>query len=267
MHKLSDFIARTIIIVDDSPRFRRFVVGMLTEFGFRDLHEFSGSEEAFEFLTTHHVDLVMSDLGMEPLDGFAFADRIRHGGAVINRMVPILLMTGHASRQNVQKAVMSGIDEIAVKPMSSTYLAERLLTVFDRPRVYVKTGSGYFGPDRRRRNDPTYRGPERRSGQPAEILSEERLLALREAAWQRSRTQPVLSTSSRTAAPMRITPPAAPIEEDPGFTITHIGFRRKPQDAIYGDVSSARSGGAVPVVVKKSRRPRSAGETSPFGER
>ena len=250
MPKLTEFIARSIIIVDDSPRFRRFVAGMLIEFGFSDIHEFSSTDEAFEFLTTRHVDLVMSDLGMEPMDGFAFADRIRHGGAIINRMVPILLMTGHASRQNVQKAVMAGIDEIAVKPMSSSYLAERLLTVFGRPRVYVKTGSGYFGPDRRRRNDPTYRGPERRSGQPAEIVSEERLLALREAASLRSRG---LLKDTKSSAPA--------LPDDPGFTITHIGFRERPNEAVYGDLVGTRNTPAVPVVVKRSRRPR--GPTQP----
>lgn len=243
MPKLTEFIARTIIIVDDSPRFRRFVAGMLDDFGFRNIHEFSSTEQAFEFLTNQHVDLVMSDLGMEPMDGFAFADRIRHGGAIINRMVPILLMTGHASRQNVQKAVMAGIDEIAVKPMSSNYLAERLLTVFGRPRVYVKTGSGYFGPDRRRRNDPTYRGPERRSGQPAEIVSEERLLALREAASLRSRGLLLDASAS---------PDMQPVPENPGFTITHIGFRHNANEAVYGDLVAP----VIPVVVKRSRRPR-----------
>ena len=245
MPKMTDFIARTIIIVDDSPRFRRFVAGMLNEFGFRDIHEFAGTDQAFEFLTTRHVDLVMSDLGMEPMDGFAFADRIRHGGAIINRMVPILLMTGHASRQNVQKAVMAGIDEIAVKPMSSNYLAERLLTVFGRPRVYVKTGSGYFGPDRRRRNDPTYRGPERRSGQSAEIVSEDRLLALREAASRRSR--------GLLDAPASSTPT---LPENPGFSITHINFRQKTNEAVYGDLVGERATPVIPVVVKRSRRPR-----------
>ena len=247
MPKLTEFIARTIIIVDDSPRFRRFVAGMLDEFGFRNIHEFSSTEQAFEFLTNQHVDLVMSDLGMEPMDGFAFADRIRHGGAIINRMVPILLMTGHASRQNVQKAVMAGIDEIAVKPMSSNYLAERLLTVFGRPRVYVKTGSGYFGPDRRRRNDPTYRGPERRSGQPAEIVSEERLLALREAASLRSRG--LLQDASASSD-------AQPLPENPGFPITHIGFRHNANEAVYGDLVGERATPVIPVVVKRSRRPR-----------
>ena len=253
MPKMTDFIARTIIIVDDSPRFRRFVAGMLNEFGFRDIHEFAGTDQAFEFLTNQHVDLVMSDLGMEPMDGFAFSDRIRHGGAVVNRMVPILLMTGHASRQNVQKAVMAGIDEIAVKPMSSNYLAERLLTVFGRPRVYVKTGSGYFGPDRRRRNDPTYRGPERRSGQPAEIVSEDRLLALREAASLRSRG--LLEVKANTPPP----------PEDLGFSITHINFRQKTNEAVYGDLVGERANPVIPVVVKRSRRPRAPAQ--PSGDR
>lgn len=258
MHKLTDFLARTIIVVDDSPRFRRFVVGMLNEFGFRNVREFSGSEEAFQFLTTQHVDLVMSDLGMEPSDGFVFADRIRHGGSIVNRMVPILLMTGHASRQNVQKAVMSGIDEIAVKPMSSSYLAERLMTVFGRPRVYVKTGSGYFGPDRRRRNDPTYRGPERRSGQPAEILSEERLLALREAASQKSRG--VLQ------APRTTQTTEQPATEDAGFPIIHITFREKSSESVYGDLSAGRPQAPVSVVIKRSRRLRTP-DGAPRGDR
>ncbi|CAI9407119.1 Sensor histidine kinase RcsC [Pleomorphomonas sp. T1.2MG-36] len=253
MPKLTDYIARTIVIVDDSPRFRRFVAGMLNEFGFHDIHEFSDTDAAFEFLTGRHVDLVMSDLGMEPMDGFAFADRIRHGGAIVNRMVPVLLMTGHASRQNVQKAVMAGIDEIAVKPMSSSYLAERLLTVFGRPRVYVKTGSGYFGPDRRRRNDPTYRGPERRSGQPAEIVSEERLLVMREAASLRSRG--LLSE----------TPVEFPLPENPGFLITHINFRPRTNEAVYGDLVGARANPIVPVVVKRSKRPRGPSQPSRNG--
>ncbi len=46
MPKLTDFIARTIIVVDDSPRFRRFVAGMLNEFGFDDIHEFSDTLQA-----------------------------------------------------------------------------------------------------------------------------------------------------------------------------------------------------------------------------
>ncbi|MBS1181259.1 MAG: srrA [Proteobacteria bacterium] len=254
MPKLTDYLARTIIVVDDSPRFRRFVAGMLTEFGFGDIHEFSDTQDAFDFLASQHVDLVMSDLGMEPMDGFAFADRIRHGGAIINRMVPILLMTGHASRQNVQKAVMAGIDEIAVKPMSSSYLADRLLTVFGRPRVYVKTGSGYFGPDRRRRNDPTYRGPERRSGQTAEIVSEERLLALREAASLRSRG--LLSGASADASSL---------PENPGFVVTHIGFRQKSNEAAYGDLAGGRATPVIPVVVKRSRRPRAPSQPSRDG--
>ncbi len=254
MPKLTDYLARTIIVVDDSPRFRRFVAGMLNEFGFGDIHEFSDTQDAFDFLATQHVDLVMSDLGMEPMDGFAFADRIRHGGAIINRMVPILLMTGHASRQNVQKAVMAGIDEIAVKPMSSSYLADRLLTVFGRPRVYVKTGSGYFGPDRRRRNDPTYRGPERRSGQTAEIVSEERLLALREAASLRSR-------GLLSGAPAD----ASSLPENPGFVVTHIGFRQKSNEAAYGDLAGGRATPVVPVVVKRSRRPRAPSQPSRDG--
>jgi hypothetical protein len=41
-------------------------------------------------------------------------------------------------------------------------LYNRLVSLIERPRRFVKA-PGYFGPDRRRRQDPRYSGPWRRS--------------------------------------------------------------------------------------------------------
>ncbi|WP_237154870.1 response regulator [Oryzibacter oryziterrae] len=179
MSQLSDHLDKVIVIVDDNIKFIQLIRGMLRDFGFTLLHDFSDAREAFLFATRTHVDLIITDLMMTPMNGFQLAERLRHADVVVNRVVPILLLTGHAGRNNIQRAISSGIDEVLVKPISARHLHDRLLSVFDRPRVYIKTPSGYFGPDRRRRNDPNYKGPERRKADSADVITTKTLVEMR----------------------------------------------------------------------------------------
>jgi CheY-like chemotaxis protein len=183
MSQLNTNSDQHIVVVDDSPSFLRVAQSILNNLGFKNVAIFNEPMAAFSYVTTQHVDLIMTDLSMQPVDGFALADRIRHSADVVNRVVPIMLMTGHAGRQNVLKAIHHGIDEVVIKPLSAGLLHDRLVSVFARPRVYIKTPSGYFGPDRRRRNTPGYAGPERRGDHPADMVGERALKAMREAAF------------------------------------------------------------------------------------
>jgi CheY-like chemotaxis protein len=183
MSQLITGFDQNIVVVDDSPSFLKVAKSILASLGFARVSIFGDPAAAFEYVTTNHVDLIMTDLSMEPVDGFALADKIRHSPDVINRVVPIMLMTGHAGRQNMLKAIHHGIDDVVIKPLSAGLLHDRLVSVFARPRIYIKTPSGYFGPDRRRRNTPGYSGPERRGGQPADMVGERALKSMRETAY------------------------------------------------------------------------------------
>jgi CheY-like chemotaxis protein len=177
---LEPHLSRTIVVVDDSIRFLILVRSMLREFGFEQIHDFTDPAKAFQFASRVHVDVILTDLVMKPVNGFQFADRVRHADVMVNRVVPIILMTAHADHQNIKKAIVHGIDEVLAKPFSARQLHNRLKGVFDKPRVYIKTPSGYFGPDRRRREDPTYTGPERRRKAESEIIDHAKLLEMRE---------------------------------------------------------------------------------------
>jgi two-component system chemotaxis response regulator CheY len=61
----------------------------------------------------------------------------------------------------VHEARDAGVDEFLAKPLTAKGVIERMTQVIDHPRPYVRAES-YFGPDRRRRADPNYRGPWRR---------------------------------------------------------------------------------------------------------
>ncbi len=53
----------------------------------------------------------------------------------------------------------SGVNEFLTKLFSVQTLFRRIVEVVNKPQPYIRTGE-YFGPDRRRRQDAKYKGPE-----------------------------------------------------------------------------------------------------------
>jgi FixJ family two-component response regulator len=78
-----------------------------------------------------------------------------------NCYLPIIMLTGHAERSAVETARDAGVNEFLTKPVSAEKLYSKIHTLIETPRVFVRSGD-YFGPDRRRRQNPKYKGPERR---------------------------------------------------------------------------------------------------------
>jgi len=75
--------------------------------------------------------------------------------------VPVIMLTGHTHIDRVRQARDAGVNEFIAKPVSVKTMMQRLQTVIENPRPYVRT-KVYFGPCRRRRGVEEYRGPERR---------------------------------------------------------------------------------------------------------
>jgi len=61
----------------------------------------------------------------------------------------------------VVEARDAGVHEFLAKPLSAKGLYSRIRSIIERPRPFVRAGQ-YFGPDRRRRDNPSYMGGERR---------------------------------------------------------------------------------------------------------
>jgi response regulator RpfG family c-di-GMP phosphodiesterase len=71
------------------------------------------------------------------------------------------MLTAYAERSKVEAARDSGVTEFCAKPVTTTELYKKVCAVINTPRSFVRT-SVYFGPDRRRRKDDTFKGKERR---------------------------------------------------------------------------------------------------------
>jgi DNA-binding response OmpR family regulator len=63
--------------------------------------------------------------------------------------------------QEVKDALDAGVNEIMIKPATIKGVGDRIRAVLENPREFVRVDA-YVGPDRRRRDKPDFKGPERR---------------------------------------------------------------------------------------------------------
>lgn len=155
-----------ILLVDDNHHVRILLAEILRALGVNQIYEANDGAEGIQMIRGHAIDIVITDLSMEPLDGIAFTKLLRNSPDSPNPLIPIIMITGHSTHKRVADARDAGVNEFLVKPLSARAVIERLGRVVEQPRSYVRTGT-YFGPDRRRRNDLTYAGPWRRSNDAA----------------------------------------------------------------------------------------------------
>src|SRR5438270_9168875 len=156
-----------ILLVDDNHYMRVLLAEILRAIGVKEIHEANDGAEALQALRDNPVDIVMTDLSMQPLDGIDFVRLLRNSPDSPNPMVPVIMITGHSTASRVQEARNAGVNEFLAKPLNARGVVQRLTQVVEHPRPFVKS-KDYFGPDRRRRADPDYRGPERRDGAKAQ---------------------------------------------------------------------------------------------------
>jgi two-component system chemotaxis response regulator CheY len=150
-----------VLLVDDNHHMRVLLAEILKALGVREIHEASDGAQGLQLMRSHKFDIVMTDLSMQPLDGIEFVRLLRRSADSPDRMCPVIMITGHSTMARVQEARNAGVNEFLAKPLNARGVVERIGQVIDHPRAYVKS-SDYFGPDRRRRADPGFKGPWRR---------------------------------------------------------------------------------------------------------
>ena len=151
-----------IMIVDDNAHMRTLLVEILRAIGVRHVVEAPDGSAAMNAMRTQQVDIVISDLAMRPMDGIEFVRRLRTSPDSPSPLVPVIMITGHSTTARVAEARDVGVNEILSKPVTAKGVLDRLGRVIEHPRTFVRSAA-YFGPNRRRRKDPSYSGPWRRS--------------------------------------------------------------------------------------------------------
>jgi len=158
---MSGFESLRVLLADDNQHMRAIVTTVLAGVGVKNVRETRDGSEALGALREFPADLAIVDFQMFPLDGVEFTRLVRNAPDSKNPYLPIIMMTGHSERTRVMEARDAGVTEFVVKPLTAKAVLDRIQAVIYHPRPFVRT-STYFGPDRRRREDPAYAGQRRR---------------------------------------------------------------------------------------------------------
>ena len=122
-------MSTSILIVDDEPRYLRLMEANLITEGYQ-VYKATNGQEAVEMVSSKHPDLVLLDIMMPVLDGFAACERIREFSTV-----PIIVVTARGSEHDRVRGLDMGADDYIVKPFSATELLARVRAVLRRAQV------------------------------------------------------------------------------------------------------------------------------------
>ncbi|MEA2949604.1 MAG: two-component system, chemotaxis family, chemotaxis protein CheY [Alphaproteobacteria bacterium] len=138
-----------VLIVDDEYYTRKVLRTLLLAMGCTKIHEANDGASGLEAIRLLEPDVVLLDWEMPRIDGPEFVRRVRSPGTFPLPNVPIIMLTGHGERSRVLEAVRLGVHEFLLKPVSSSSLQGRIMSVLTKPRAMVKRGD-YYGPEPRK---------------------------------------------------------------------------------------------------------------------
>ncbi|MER7735599.1 response regulator transcription factor [Streptomyces erythrochromogenes] len=115
-----------ILLVEDDPALREMTWLSLVRRG-HEVAAFGTGEEALAALTRFGPDLVLLDVGLPCLDGFALCRRIRE-----RHPVPVIMVSGRGEENHVVEGLDTGADDYLVKPASADVVEARIRAVLRR---------------------------------------------------------------------------------------------------------------------------------------
>ncbi|HET7645111.1 MAG TPA: response regulator [Candidatus Limnocylindria bacterium] len=122
--------ATKVLVVDDDLNIQRVLVFTLKQEGF-EVHVASDGQAGVEMAASIQPDLILMDVAMPRLDGYAATQQIRaaeQGG----RRVPIIMLTAEADVEQRVKGLRAGADDDIVKPFHPLELIARIKALLAR---------------------------------------------------------------------------------------------------------------------------------------
>ena len=116
-----------ILIVDDESRMRKLIKDFLDREGYQVLEAADGMEAMDVFYANRDVALMILDVMMPRMDGWAVCREVRESSTV-----PIMMLTARSEERDELKGFELGVDEYIAKPFSPKILVARVNALLKR---------------------------------------------------------------------------------------------------------------------------------------
>ena len=118
-----------VLVIEDDQDISLGIRTVLTRNGF-DVASSADGKQGLRAFHAARPDLVVLDIGLPTLDGWAVLERIRDLSDV-----PVLILTAHGHESDKVRGLHSGADDYLTKPFGNSELAARVDALLRRPRA------------------------------------------------------------------------------------------------------------------------------------
>ena len=110
------------VVVEDNSDLRRYISGRLE--GIFNVVEARNGKEALEIALEHVPDILVSDVMMPEMDGFALCEKLKADERTSH--IPIILLTARADQASRIRGLETGADDFICKPFDAQELIVRM---------------------------------------------------------------------------------------------------------------------------------------------
>lgn len=119
-----------IIIAEDDRELRQLFSHVLTKNGYT-VKGVSNGQEALDAMDNDYYDLIISDIMMPVMDGYAFVRALRDTG----NTTPVLMITAKDAFDDMRQGFLSGTDDYMVKPINVNEMVLRVQALLRRAQM------------------------------------------------------------------------------------------------------------------------------------
>lgn len=116
---------RTVLIVEDERDYNDILACMVQSRGFEPIQVFEGAQ-VVEVVNQHEPDLILLDLMMPDVDGFAVCEQLKRNRET--NLIPIIMVTALNDPNHRIQGIRVGANDYLSKP----FTAEKLFSVIDK---------------------------------------------------------------------------------------------------------------------------------------
>ncbi|HEY4542327.1 MAG TPA: hybrid sensor histidine kinase/response regulator [Noviherbaspirillum sp.] len=120
-----------ILIVEDSPTQAESLRALLVRHGYH-VRVADDGRQALEAIRRHPPALVLSDILMPEMDGYALCSAIKQDAATA--AIPVVLVTSLTDASDIVRGLEAGADNFIRKPYAREYLLQRIHDILDSRR-------------------------------------------------------------------------------------------------------------------------------------
>ncbi|WP_042203185.1 response regulator transcription factor [Paenibacillus camerounensis] len=120
----------SILVAEDDKHVRRLLEAVLKREGYNVFTAEDG-QKALDVLEQQHIDLIILDIMMPNMDGYAFASEVR----AADSQIPILMATAKHLPEDKKKGFRLGTDDYMTKPVDTEEMLLRIQALLRRSQI------------------------------------------------------------------------------------------------------------------------------------